>query len=58
MIENLIVENVGEIMTIGINRPLKRNAVDNATAKELLEAFQQFENDTESKVAVLHGTGK
>lgn len=55
--ENLLVENVGEIMTIGINRPQKRNAVDHETAKELVRAFQHFENSKEAKVAVLHGTG-
>lgn len=52
------MENVGEIMTIGINRPQKRNAVDHETARELVKAFQHFEDNAEAKVAVLHGTGE
>ena len=33
------------IMSIGINRPEKRNCVDFATADELAEAFEDFEQD-------------
>ena len=33
------------IMSIGINRPEKRNCVDFATADELAEAFEDFEHD-------------
>ena len=33
------------IMSIGINRPEKRNCVDFATADELVEAFEDFEQD-------------
>ena len=55
--DKLIVEYVGDIVTIGINRPQKRNAVDHSTAKELVRAFQDFESSKDAKVAVLHGTG-
>lgn len=42
---------------IAINRPEKRNAVDPATAVKLFEAIKDFESDTESTAAVLHGKG-
>jgi len=45
------------ITTIGINRPEKRNCVNNATARKLDEAFRAFEEDKESPVAVLYGRG-
>ena len=38
------MENL-HIMTIGINRPDKRNAVNTETAEELKLAFQEFEAD-------------
>ena len=38
------MENL-HIMTIGINRPDKRNAVNTETAEELKIAFQEFEAD-------------
>ena len=55
--ENLLVENAGGVMTIGINRPEKRNAVNPETAQELVRAFHQFEEEKDTFVAVLHGTG-
>ncbi|KAL4235237.1 hypothetical protein ACF0H5_006875 [Mactra antiquata] len=55
--KNILVDKVGGIMTIAINRPEKRNCVNPATAKELVQAFNNFEKDEESKVAVLHGKG-
>ena len=44
-------------MTIGINRPDKRNAVDTPTAEDLKHAFQDFEDDENMYCAVLHGLG-
>ncbi|XP_044310964.1 mevalonyl-coenzyme A hydratase sidH-like isoform X3 [Varanus komodoensis] len=44
-------------MTIGINRPEVRNAVDQETARLLLDAFRAFEGDPSLTVAVLHGLG-
>ncbi len=46
-----------KIMSIGINRPEKRNCVNEATAKELYKAFNEFEEDEEMCCAVLHGIG-
>jgi len=50
------MENL-HIMTIGINRPDKRNAVNIATGDELKVAFQEFEADENMYCAVLHGLG-
>ena len=45
------------IMTIGINRPDKRNAVNSHTAEKLKEIFLDFESDDNMYCAVLHGLG-
>lgn len=46
----VIVEKLDDITVIGINRPEKRNCVNHATAKKLMEAFAEFEADNNSKV--------
>ena len=46
-----------KIMSIGINRPNKRNCVNKATADLLFDAFNEFNEDDEYHVAVLHGIG-
>jgi enoyl-CoA hydratase len=51
------VEQSGPIMTILINRPDQRNAVDGPTAAALADAFRDFDSDASAKVAVLTGTG-
>ena len=45
------------IMTIGINRPDKRNAVNTETSEQLKLAFEEFESDENMYCAVLHGLG-
>jgi len=45
------------IVTIGINRPEKRNSVDTETSEALKIAFQEFEQDPDLHCAVLHGLG-
>jgi enoyl-CoA hydratase len=52
----LIIECDGPVMTIAINRPHARNAIDPETAGELLVAFQAFEDDDSQSVAVFTGT--
>lgn len=44
-------------MSIGINRPEKRNCVNEETADALHEAFESFENDENYDIAILHGIG-
>ena len=51
------VERSGSVTTIIIDRPYARNAVDRATADQLVAAFLAFENDTDAFVAVLCGAG-
>lgn len=53
----VLTENRGKVRLIGINRPEKRNCVNIETANQLREAFEQFDRDPESSVAVLHGIG-
>lgn len=43
------------VLTIGINRPAARNAVDGPTARALAEEFRAFDSDPELHVAVLYG---
>ncbi|RXG61887.1 3-hydroxypropionyl-coenzyme A dehydratase [Armadillidium vulgare] len=50
-------EQIRGIRIITINRPEKRNCINIATSDALLQAFKDFDNDEDSKVAVLHGAG-
>ena len=50
-------ERVGAVTTVTLARPEVRNAVDAATANELVTAFRAFEADPAASVAVLHGEG-
>ncbi|KAJ8968111.1 hypothetical protein NQ314_002466 [Rhamnusium bicolor] len=54
---NVLIDKVGHITTIGINRPEKRNCVDFNTATQIKNAIAQFEEDSNSYAAVLYGTG-
>ena len=45
------------IITVTLNRPERRNAVDRPTAAALLQAFERFEADDTLKVLVLTGSG-
>jgi enoyl-CoA hydratase len=50
------IEMNGKVMTVIINRPEARNAVDRPTADALSTAFCEFEKNDEAKVAVLWGS--
>ena len=54
---NVRVEKDGPVMTVIIDRPEVRNAVDPATAEALRAAFDAFEADEGALVAVLTGAG-
>lgn len=43
------------VVTIAINRPGARNAIDGPTARALAEEFRAFDADPELRVAVLYG---
>jgi enoyl-CoA hydratase len=51
------VERKGKVMTIILDRPQARNAVDGPTAQALADAFRQFEADEKMAAAVLWGKG-
>jgi enoyl-CoA hydratase len=54
---SVLLHQDGNILTVTINRPQARNAVDSATARALGEAFQQFDCNDDLHVAVLTGAG-
>ncbi len=54
----ILVEKRATVTIVTINRPECRNAVDHETSRLLLNAFQEFESDPESAVAILTGTGR
>jgi len=51
------VERKGKVMTIILDRPQARNAVDGPTAQALADAFRAFEADEKMAAAVLWGKG-
>lgn len=51
------MDQIGQVTTIGINRPEKQNCLDIKTAQLLSEALDEFENNEETLVAVLYGIG-
>jgi E-phenylitaconyl-CoA hydratase len=50
-------EKDGRIATIAINRPEAMNAMDRDTSRELAEAFEDFDQDEQLRVAILTGAG-
>lgn len=54
--KRIIVEQIDSIRIVSINRPECRNAVDETTAIELLDAFEKINNDDTVKVSILTGT--
>lgn len=57
MKDEILVDKVFEVTTIGINRPDKRNCINPEIATKLRAAITKFEDDPSSPVAVLYGTG-
>ena len=55
--QNITISKENHITTILINRPHAKNAVDGVTAKELATAFEEFDQDEDSYVAILGGLG-
>lgn len=53
---DVLARDEGKVTVIAINRPDKRNAISNAVAKALQDAFATFER-SDQRVAVLCGTG-
>jgi enoyl-CoA hydratase len=57
MFENILLETDGAIATLTINRPDKRNAVNNATVEEIDQALDQVEANQDLRVLILTGAG-
>ncbi|MFE3653649.1 crotonase/enoyl-CoA hydratase family protein [Streptomyces sp. NPDC057579] len=51
------VERAGPVTTVVLSRPAARNAVDGPTARQLADAFREFDDDENARVAVLWGEG-
>jgi enoyl-CoA hydratase len=51
------VERNGPVTTVILSRPDVRNAVDGPTARALARAFEEFDADPDTSVAVLWGEG-
>jgi enoyl-CoA hydratase len=49
------IEKHGAVTTVILSRPEARNAVDPATATDLVRAFEAFEADSEARAAVFFG---
>ncbi|XP_055006927.1 enoyl-CoA hydratase EchA19 [Boleophthalmus pectinirostris] len=55
--QNVVSERRGAVVTVAINRPEVRNAVNQETARRLLQELEAFDRDPGLNVAVLHGKG-
>ncbi|WP_396602712.1 enoyl-CoA hydratase/isomerase family protein [Algibacter sp. R77976] len=55
---NIISKENNGITTITINRPKKLNALNRETIQELHEAFDEADNDKDTKVIIITGSGE
>jgi enoyl-CoA hydratase len=55
--DTVLVERLGKVWTVTLNRPQVRNAVDGPTAARLAETFRAFDADEQACVAILQGSG-
>ena len=51
------LEKQDKVTVVTINRPNRKNAVNRSTAEDLAKAFKQFDEDSDSGVAILTGIG-
>ncbi len=56
--ENILIQTHNDITTITINRPSKLNALNRATIKELHEVFKLADEDSNTKVIIITGSGE
>ncbi|CAL2090651.1 Crotonyl-CoA hydratase [Tenacibaculum sp. 190524A02b] len=56
--DNILIDQKNGLATITINRPKKLNALNKATIEELHKAFQALNNDTNTKVIIITGSGE
>ncbi|CAH3950160.1 probable enoyl-CoA hydratase [Pieris brassicae] len=55
--KNITVEKYSGITTLNIDRQTTRNSLDVETLKEMTQAIEAFDKDSEAKVLVLNGEG-
>ncbi len=58
MAERTTIDLAGGVLTVTLNRPDKRNAMDTAMVDSLLERLENAELDPDVKVVVIRGAGK
>ena len=56
--ENILIGKENGVATVTINRPEKLNALNKATIKELNQAFDQLQSESEIKAIILTGSGE
>ena len=56
--DNILVSTDNNLATVTINRPKKLNALNKATIEELHTAFSALEDDVNTKVILLTGSGE
>ena len=56
--ENILIEKQDSLAIVTINRPTKLNALNKATIEELHKAFDDLNNDSNTKVIILTGSGE
>ncbi len=56
--ENLLIETLGAVRRITVNRPDKLNALNHATLTELSAAFREAGKDASVRVVILTGAGE
>ncbi len=57
MYSNFLVEKADRIATITLNRPEKRNPINEEMLKEFEVILQDLRDDTASRVVIITGTG-
>jgi len=55
--QNILLETSDRISTLTVNRPDKRNALNQATRDEILHALDELEKSSDSRVLIITGTG-
>lgn len=55
---NIYIEEENKVATITIDRPKKLNALNKATIEELHAAFKELDEDANTKVIILTGSGE
>ncbi len=58
MFENILLATEGPIATLTINRPEKRNAIDNQTIEEMARALDQVESNPDLRILIVTGAGE